>query len=701
MKRCFTPGTSPPRGLLPGDEDHASIEALSIRSLPGHPLADYPPSPPPPPPPAADRIAFSALPEEDVNVALGPGRLSSRPRVIAGTSTSIPARVCRQLAGIKNFDGVDDLAGAVSANLPRAGQPMAELAFLLPMIPVVGLFAKSAVNAAQAAYGEEYPDRVRACLEQQRLLIDALAPSDGSSDEALSQLERLHRAGEGRWKTRQARRKAGCFSLLKHNLLEKWHHRPGNGRLSQDFNQAAAELVSARFVQDRRLDTPEIAYRQQQLDKAETGRKLAKRARTAAFFTGIGMPGMVSGMTVSAGASSAALGAMASQAAGEVAAQAACEVLRPAAGGILLGSQLAQGTSGLLNFRIHRAERGGLAKDAAAVRAIGPGLPDGVAALFEQDWRVRSADGARRMKCDGALTAGQAMMAGASITSLTTGGAALPVAIGLAVPGAALTIGASIGAAVNDARHAGYRGQGAAEPMKAELRQGDLGPALRDHAFDDILARVSSDYLAHQQQAAQSRLWSDILRTLGTEDLLGRKKTLSALERHQQVTRRNGERGATRQLLDDGVRRLEQLRETRYPVQWFQGSAVAIHERLAREMRRHPATAVLESQVEFRQAVLSKVVSDLAGSANPAVRALFRDDRGHLRTQVQEARVLELVSQDAESYATYLRRYNEGLAKHLVPATLFARADSGEALADLARAKVARQARHADVRGTA
>lgn len=646
--------------------------------------------------PPRGRLRFAPHGGDSAGVTLGRCRFSSGPRVIDDFSGANLPSALRILAKVKNLDGPDDIAGAIPATLSDASQPFVEIGLLGLLFPLVALSAKEAVKSARAGYARVYPAQVRKCLDEQSRMIDALSrggtPGSGVSDADLDALRSLHDQGAARFEERQLKRQQGFLALLKHNFANKRQHKPGNGKLSKAFNRKAEAILAHRGERHAPWPGQELAYRAQRLSKAEGERQLTKRARTPALLTGAGMPGMAAGMAVSSGAAASEAGAAASAAAGHIAGQAAActaaQAFETTASGILLGAQLAQGASGVLSGRVHHAQRRQLLKDAQAVRALAPQLPGPAARVFEQDVRSRSADSVRSQICDAGLAAGQAIMAGSSIATLATAGAAAPVTMALAVPGAALTVAASVGAAFNEARQARYAGDGADEPVKARLRQEDFGDRLRATSIDALLDGVSSDYLKHQALAVQTRMWRDILDVLQAEDLHSTEPRVSASQRLERLRARNRARGGSATLLGDGVKQLHGLRERSYPLSWFEGSALQLHERLHLQLQRHPVAALIEALPEFRREVLFKTARDLTRSADQAVQALFRGADGRLRARLQDdAAFFELVNGNAEAYAAYLRRHNEALARHLEPANLFGRADSGDALADLAHAK--------------
>ncbi|MDH0867574.1 hypothetical protein [Mitsuaria sp. GD03876] len=607
--------------------------------------------------------------------------------------------VLRAVARLRNLDGPDDVAGAIPAGFAEAHQPYIEIGVLAALFPLVAMSAKHAVGAARAGYAQVYPDSVRRCLDQQQLLIDALrrgsAFGDGESDQDLARLVALQTEGVRHHEDRQRHRAQGAFSLLKHNLANRWHHRPGNGALCDAFAEEAAAVIAARFARNRRLDTAESSYQARLLRRLDGERREAKRQRTATLFTGIGMPGMAGGMVLSAGAAAVTAGEAAARTAGLVAGQAAAQAaghaLELAAGGVMMGAQVSQGVAGLLNGRIHAAQHRQLRRDRAAIRAVAGELSPRTRALVEQDTGHRLADSARSQACDAMLSAGQALMLGASVSNL----ACPPAALGLAVPGALLTVGASFGAGVNDDRRADYLGEKAPEAIKERLRLGNLGPRLLDRPLDSVLHEVGDRFVGHQDQLVRTRLWNDLLAVLKEED--GAREPRSAAERHRRLVARNESRRDASALLADGRERLRALRERDYPPSWFEGSVAQLHERLSDELWRHPASPAVVRLESFHRDVLFGTASALARRADPASQALFRDAQGRrLRTLRADHRFFRLVNQDDVARAHYLRHHNEALARHLTPADRFGRGDSRDALADLAHVKVERAARRGE-----
>jgi hypothetical protein len=588
-----------------------------------------------------------ASPHDPVSVTLGHRLLSSRPQVIDDFSGSSLLSLLRMTARIRNLDGPDDLASGIPSAMSKAQAPYAEIGLLAAFFPLVAVAAVGAVKSARAGYAQDYPDSVRRTLDQQQRLIDALKHGNtlgaGESDAALQPLIDLHAQGVARFETRQRHRDQGFFSLLKHNLASKWHHVPGNGVLSERFNQRAADLIAERFARDWRLDTEESSYQSQVLQRCGGEQRIAKRTRTVRLLTGIGLPGMAAGMASSMGKSAASAGAVAAEAAGnltgQAAAQAAHHGLAAATGGILMGAQLAQGLSGVVSGRIHAAQHRQIRRDRDALQAIAADLPERVPRLYAQDARMRLADSARSQACDALLSAGQGLMLGASVSSL----ACPPVALALAVPGIVLTLGGSVGAGINEARRDRYLGERTPASLKEDMRWGNLGPRLRDEPLGHVLRKVADRFEAHQDRVTQTRRWREPVdpKSRGDETELMRQ------------------------------------------------------ERLANEMRQHPASATIVGLKSFRQEVFFATTRDLARRRDPATQALFRDAAGRrLKTLTDDDRFARHLAADPEARAIHLRRHNEILVRHLAPVDRFGRADSRDALTDLAHVKRARAARH-------
>lgn len=659
------------------------------------------------------RVAPASLrpdePEEEgwdaPSVRLGRRLGSSRPRVIDDFSGSGLLSALRAIARLRNLDGPDDVAGAIPTAFEQAHQPFIEIGLLAALFPLVAVSAKGAVQAARAGYAQAYPDRVRDCLDQQQRLIDALRRGGplggGESEAALAPLVDLRARGVRRFEDRRAHRERGVFALLKHNLAARWHREPGNGALSESFNRAAADLLAARFARHRLQsdgghgprENAECDYQAHLLRRAEDDRRWAKRGRTAALFTGIGMPGMATGMGASASEAALTAGAQAARSAGSAAArtatEAAAQALGLAGGAVMMGAQLSQGVAGAMNGRLHAAQHRQLRQDRAALRAVAGELSTRVRALYEQDTRARLADSARSQACDALLSAGQGLMLGAGISNLTCP----PAALALAVPGALLTVGASVGASLNETRAARYLGERAPEDLKAGMRLGNLGERLRDTPPDTVLQEMADRFAGHQDRLARTRLWHDILAVLKEEE--GLRQPRSAAERHRRVIARNEGRDEAGALLSDGRERLHALREADHPRRWFEGTTTALQEKLSEALRQHPCSPAVGRLETFQRDVLFATASALARRDDAATRALFRDSAGRRRTDLRaDHRFFHHVNHDPVARGLYLRGHNEVLLRHLTQADRFGRADSRDALTDLAHVTQAWRARH-------
>ncbi|WP_343629182.1 hypothetical protein [Roseateles sp.] len=662
-------------------------------------------------------LPLQATPSAPVAVRLGRCLFSSRPKVIDDFSGSGLLSALRMVARLRNLDGPDDLAGAIPAGFSEANQPYIEIGLLAALFPLVAIAAHGAVRSAKAGYQEVYPQSVQKVLDQQRQLIEALRhanecdAADAARDPGhpygdiyhrldqelrLRRLERLNAAGVRRFENRQHHREKGWFSipLAGHNLVSKIRGVPGNAMLSEQFSQAAAELLAARFAHRRAAaasQTPgadaanargtyfaEVDYQHHLSCKLNVGLPQAKRGRIAWLFSGIGMPGMASGMATSAGASAAKA---AGQLLGGTAPRLAEQALESATGGLMIGAQLAQGMAGACNFRLHRAEHRQLKADHDAARGLSAHLSPTAFKVYEGDAAFRLADSARDQVFDAMLTAGQGLMLGASISNF----ACPPVAAALAAPGALLTIGASIGAGVNEKHRADFLGDQTPETVKSQMRWGNLGPRLREHALDTVLQEVAGGFEGYQEQVVRTRLWNDLLKVLKKEDALDERSSHPAAERHRRLVERTERRKGAAHLLPVGVERLRALRDERYPLPNLAASTAVLHERLAQELRAHPASDAIIAQPSFQRDVLFATAQDLAHRNRPDTRALFFDARGRRKpTLPADAQFFDFLDGNDAARTVYLQHHNEALVRALTPTDLFGRADSRDALTDLA-----------------
>ncbi|KAI1695362.1 hypothetical protein Ddc_21285 [Ditylenchus destructor] len=342
---------------------------------------------------------------------------------------------------------------------------------------------------------------------------------------------------------------------------------------------------------------------------------------------------------------------------------------------------LAQGMAGVCNFRLHRAEHRQLKADLNAARGMSAHLPPAAFGLYEDDASFRLADSARDQVFDAMLTAGQGLMLGASVSSF----ACPPVAAALAAPGALLTIGASIGAGVNEKHRADFLGDQAPEAAKSRMRSGNLGPRLRDHALGAVLRDVAGSFQGHQEQLARTRLWNDLLEVLKEEDALDECSSRPAAERHRRLVERTERRKGAAHLLPVGVERLRVLRDAHYPLPRLEASTAVLHERLAQELRAHPASDAITAQPSFQRDVLFATAQDLARRNRPDTRALFFDARGQRKpTLTADAQFFDFLDGNEAARTVYLQHHNEALARALTPTDRFGRADSRDALTDLA-----------------
>lgn len=642
-----------------------------------------------------DGSSIPLTPQDDpVHITVGRGLFSSDPQPVDDFSGSSFLSRLRMLKRIRNLDGPDDVAGALPAAFATSNQPAIELGLLAGLFPLVALSAKEAVTSARAGYARGYPGQVRATLDQQQRLIGALRHgsvlSAVGTDADLGRLVRLHEDCVRSSEAREHERARGFGALVRHNIARKWHRVPGTSAMCEAFLAEARRVIAARTAQRQILEAPETTYQHHLTHKCAQAQRQTKRARWPALFTGIGMSGMATGMGVSAGASAASAGAAAAQASGQAAAQAAGCALDAVTGGIMMGAQAAQMAAGVSNLRVHVADHRRLLEDHAAIQAIAPDLPRRTRELHAQDTRSRLADSRRSQACDIALSTGQGLM----LASSASGFVCPPVALALAGPGIALTLGASVCGGVNEAHREHYLGDGAVEPVKQRMRLGNLGPRLRDVALDTVLQEVAEQLDGHQDQLVHTRLWCDILAVLAKEDVGQTGHPRSAQERYRDLLSRNrGRRGASH-LLPAGLERLHALRREHYPEAWFDGPATELHERLSASLRQHPAAAVLLGLPDVRREILFATVSDLVRRRDPVMDRLLYDDRGRrVKTLHGDAAFFARLRSHPLARAIHLRHENEILARHLTPVDRFGRSDTREALTDLAHTKAGRERR--------
>ena len=625
---------------------------------------------------------------EPVSVRLKRGWFSPRPTVQGDQSCPRLERVLSALRRVKNIDGIDDIAATAPLVLTGLQRPLVEMSVLVPSSIPVAYAARNAVISARNSYTQEYPDSVRRVLEQQQQVIEALSrDSTQRGDIATQELQVLtdkHQATRQRFEERQRHREKGIFALAKHNFLSKWRHTSGVGTLSKEFIQQTDRVIAKLRDERGESESTESTYQADQCVQREHERKQTKRTRLPRLFTGIGMPGMFTGMvSAQSGCAAELVEFGTSDVAVQAAAASTSAALQTATCGIMIGAQFAQGMSGALNARIHAADHRRIREDLAAVQDISAHLPAHVREVYEQDAKYRLAASARNQALDGMLTAGQTLMLGANVAALTCP----PVAAPLVVPGAILTVASSLGNAISDWQCETHLGEDASEPVKQRIRLDNLGPRLREQPLREVVQDVSTQFAGNQEQLVRTQLWNDILEVLKKEASGG--KRLSDMERYQRVLDRNHRLLKSGKLLPSGVKRLNELREKHYPPTWFKGSADELQKRLSQEMLKHPASDTILDQPDFQKMVLKATASDLAGRSS--ARPLFRDGTGQLRrTLAADKSFFKHLEENESDGDVYRRRRNVYLARELRKADRFARADSRSALSDLARVTMKR-----------
>jgi len=628
-----------------------------------------------------------------VGVRVGHRLLSSRPKVIDDFSGSSLMSILRMLQKVKNLDGPDDIAGAIPAAFAKANQPYIEIGLLFVLFWLVIVSAVGAVRSAWKSYGEDYPTAVGRTLAQQALMIQALlqegvtlagARSAANTEPELDLLVALHHEAVRHFQAGQGV-PAGVHRRLGRNLSARCHGVRGNGDLSRAFNAEAVEIVARRMARNRIVASVEVAYQAHLLEKLEAERHAAKQARTAAFLTGFGMSGMAQGMVDSAAAAAATAVEGAAEAAGHIGTQAGAQAVAAAmdgvTGGVMAGAQVLQGTSGVLNGRLHRREHRQLAHDRAAVAAMGDRLAGDTHRVLAQDLDFRQRDSARSQVFDAMLAVGQAGMLGSGICNF----AFPPAALGFGVVGATLTVAASVGASVNDGHCEKYRGAQAVDAVQQSLAVGNLGVRLRTRGLERVLDATAEGLAAHQAGVVDTRLWSDISAVMRREDITGTTPPRDAETLHARTVDRNRARGGKAHLLPAGVVEMHAVRERRYCPDYFDRPALQVQLALAEELWDHPSRADIVGLPKFQLEVFFATARDLAGHSDPQARQLFFDARGRrLGRIVADEAFFLFLERNPVAAACYLQRHNQVLARYLTPADRFGRDEHKTALTDLA-----------------
>jgi len=630
-------------------------------------------------------------PGDVASVRIGHHFLSTAPKVIDDFSASGLLSALRLLQRIRNLDGPDDIASAVPTAFSEANQPYVEIGLLALLFPLVAISAVGAVRNALRVYSVEHPAAVSRKLDQQQAMLDALR-SDGltlggqrvaaETDNELELLTALQRESVDHFEAQQLSRKRGPLHLVRHNLGNRWHRVRGNGELSQAFNEEVLEIIARRMAQARILSSVHGSYQLERLEKLERQRAAAKMNRTAALFTGVGMPTMAAGMPVSA---SGAVATAARSAAAETALSQTTAFVMGAAQGMQL-------TSGAIQLHLHRGERRQIGRDMDAVRQLDEnrdGLPSPVLQQYLDEGRYRQRAASREMALSGMLTGGQALMLASSATGLF----AAPVAAGLAVPGAVMTVAASVCSSLQADLFGRHAGDDAIEPIRDMESVGNLGPRLQDQGLPATTEAIGEGLLMQQRQVEQVRMWNDILGALAEEKTVPGQPPCSAEERRDRVTRNNRAVRGRSHLGPAGARALEALRQERYPLHFFQCSLPEIHEVLAREMAAHPHRRIVGRQAGFRQQVLFETLKVLSALPETRAGSVFHTAAGRRVDRITaDTEFFAWLAATPVADAVFRQKHNEVLARHLVAGNRFARARHHEALTDLAHTRQRRQA---------
>ena len=626
-----------------------------------------------------------------VSVRVGHHFLSAAPKVVDDFSASTLLSSMRVLQKIRNLDGPDDLASALPAAFAKANQPYIEIGLLALLFPLVAVSAVGAVRNAMHGYAVAYPATVEGKLAQQQAMIDALGRENitvggqrmpGETAAELALLTTLQRRSVAHFEARRNRREQGFVQLVAHNIGNRIHRVPGNGKMSLAFNQAVAEIMARRMARARMLADVDTSYQFERLEKIERGRAAAKVSRTAALFSGTGMSAMAAGMPVSA---SAAL-------ADGLQAATAHQALGQATACVMGGAQAMQLTSGVLQLHLHRRERGQIGRDLEAVRQLDErhdGLGPPALRLYQDEAAYQQAAAGRDMVLSGLLTGGQGLMLASSVTGFF----APPVAAALAVPGAVITVVGSVGASLHRDHRERHAGADASAPVRAVESLGDLGPRIRAVGLAGTTAAVCKASVAQQAQVEQTRMWNDILDALAKEKPMTDQTPWTAMQRYDRVVLNNRRRLGRSHVGPGCVAALDTLREQRFPLAFFERRLSDIHRSLGREMAEHPHTRFVVGQETFRREVLFATLKALSERPDSRYGGLFHDAAGRRVTSIRaDAAFFAYLAANPPADAVYRQKHNEALARHLVPGDRFARDEHHEALTDLARTRQRRKA---------
>lgn len=641
--------------------------------------------------------ALSRLPgrrqpiDDTASVRIGHHFLSATPKVIDDFSGSTLLSALRVLQKIRNLDGPDDIASALPAAFSKADQPYVEIGLLGLLFPLVAISAVGAVRNALHVYAVEYPDTKQKKLDQQQAMIDALGRDGvtlggqcvrGETGDELALLATLQRQSVARFQAQQGSRKRGLAHLAWHNMGNRLHRVAGSGDLSVAFNEEVARIMARRMSDARTLASVDTTYQFERLEKRERERHAAKAGRTAALFTGTGMPTMAAGMPVSA---SAALARALKSTVAEMA-------LEQATGFVMGAAQGMQLTSGALQLHLQRRGRQQIGREMDAVRELDEahdGISQQAQQLYLDEARFQQADASRGMVFSAMLTGGQGLMLASSATNFF----APPVAAGLAVPGAVMTVAASVGSSLLGDHRGCHSGADAIPQVRARESIGDLGPRLQGEGLAATTAAVGEGSVGQQKQVEQTRMWNDIVDALAKENPLSGQAPCSAAQRRDRVADNNRSLRGRSHIGPDCVQALDDLRQQHYPLQFFQRSLSDIHRALTREMKEHPHARAVARLKKFRQQVLFATLKALSKAPGSANSPLFHHASGRRVNRISaDAEFFAYLAANPPADAVFRQKYNEALARHLIPGDRFARDEHHEALTDLART---RQRRHA------
>ena len=600
-----------------------------------------------------------------------PRFFSGKPKVIQDGHLAKLRLVWNQLRKLEALHELPEFVPDTAANPPAT-----EMGLAAPLLGIVALAASSAIQQALKSYSTDYPAAARKVLDQQVLMIDALAHNQ-VGPKILAPLRQLHREGTEALQARQKARDGGWGMLMDHNLHNKKHGVNGVGDLSKAFNQQLTEVIESHMAKRGNLPTLETSYQQDQLLQLERARQVAKKGRTVSVLAAVSPTAILGSMLTDVANRGLELAA-------QKATEAAKEGLETIAGQLATTAtaiaMVAQGTRIIRNglelqalYKQHRE----LQNNEAALRYIVNKLAPEVKRIHEQDTDYRLVVSQKLVIANLTDIFAQAALIASGATAV---GAPATLAAGMA-----LEMTAAATRYYAKRQHAAHTGHDARPELKGAQDIPNLGHSLRQaDSLTPAIDLAGREYVDLYRDVVQTRLWDDLLSAISDGEPTQDGQQL-ATNRHERLAHLNDRKHGVHRMLPNAAQALEQLRQAHYPVAYFNRPTADIHRQLHLEILQHPHRTYAEKLYDFRQEVMRHTMDELADHHFDETAHLFQDANGELIRSLDEDRYRDIISASPLASEIHRRHYNKTMVAFLGPSSKYGQKVHFQLLSDLAR----------------